>query len=347
MDHGSCCGRSDLLVGGDMSNKHPYPPTQPFFVDSGDNLNDVLSKMANISFQGRTLGMALNIWERAVRRGARIFLGLSGAMVPAGMRMILVHLIRHSLINCIVTTGANTFHDLHESLGYDHFIGTPFTDDVELRRNRMDRMYDTLADDTEFEQVDQFVMGVIESKGLGGRTFGTPEFFKILGMAVAEREHRPGFVVEAAERDVPVFCPAIGDSSIGIAAAVLASRKPEYKVGFDVVGDVLHLTELVDEVEETGVVFIGGGTPKNFTQQTEVVSYLLGHEASGHRYCVQFATDAPHWGGLSGCTFEESQSWGKIHTEADMVNVYVDATIALPIVVTALTQRLGIETDNV
>ena len=157
-----------------MSNKHPYPPTQPFVVDSGDNLDDVLSKMANISFQGRTLGMALNIWERAVRKEARIFLGLSGAMVPAGMRMILVHLIRHSLINCIVTTGANTFHDLHESLGYDHFIGTPFTDDVELRRNRLDRMYDTLADDTEFEQVDQFVMGVIESKGLGGRTFETP-----------------------------------------------------------------------------------------------------------------------------------------------------------------------------
>jgi deoxyhypusine synthase len=288
--------------------QHQYTPTVPFTVNPEDSVEAVLTKMRNVSFQGRTLAVALDIWDRAVRSGSRIFLGLSGAMVPAGMRMIFVHLIRHRLIHCIVTTGANTFHDLHESLGFHHFISSPFADDVELRKQRYDRM--------------------------------------ALGLAAAERAAQPGFVIEAARQDVPIFCPAIGDSSIGIAAAVLAQRRPEKKIVFDAVGDVLELTRLVAEAEETGVIFIGGGTPKNFTQQTEVVASLLGMRAQGHRYCIQFSTDAPHWGGLSGCTFEESQSWGKIHFEADKINVYVDATIALPIIVTALTQRLGIKTDG-
>jgi deoxyhypusine synthase len=326
--------------------QHQYPPTVPFVVDPDDNLDAVLAKMRNISFQGRTLAIALDIWDRAVRAGARIFLGLSGAMVPAGMRMIFVHLIRHRLIHCIVTTGANTFHDLHESLGFHHFISSPFADDVELRKQRYDRMYDTLADDREFEEIDKFIIEVIDAMDTKGRIFGTPEFYKALGLAAAEKAVHAGFVIEAARHDVPIFCPALGDSSIGIAAAVLAHHKPEKKIVFDTVGDVLELTRLVEEAEETCVVFIGGGMPKNYTQQTEVVANLLNMKAQGHRYCIQFSTDAPHWGGLSGCTFEESQSWGKIHFEADKINVYVDATIALPIIVTALTQRLGIKTDG-
>lgn len=329
-----------------MERKHPYKPTVPFKVAGGDNLNDVLTKMRNVSFQGRSLAIALNIWERALNRGARIFLGLSGAMVPAGMRKILVHLIRYNLIHCIVTTGANVFHDLHESLGYDHFLGSPHVDDVKLRRERYDRMYDTLADDREFMKVDHFVMDVIEKMDLEAGPYTTPEFFRILGEATAGAEKKRGFLVEAHEQGVPVFCPAIGDSSIGIAAAVLASEKPEKKILFDVVGELQELTRLVCEAEETGVIFIGGGTPKNYTQQTEILAEMLKKPVSGHRYCIQFTQDAPHWGGLSGCTFEESTSWGKIHEEADKVTVYVDATIALPIVVTALTQRLRIETSD-
>ena len=329
-----------------MAKQHPYSPTTPFVVNSTDNAESILSKMRHISFQGRSLATALDIWERAVKRGARIFFGLSGAMVPAGMRLIFTQLVRHKLIHCIVTTGANTFHDIHESLGFDHFIGTPFADDVKLRKQGYDRMYDTLASDAEFMKVDRFTMDVIRKMPNRGEPIGTPVFYRTLGAAIAEREHRPGFVVEAYKHDVPIFCPAIGDSSLGIAAAVLAQKHPEEKVVFDVIGDVQELTRLVYEADETSVVFVGGGTPKNFTQQTEVVAYLLGKPVAGHKYCIQFSQDAPHWGGLSGCTFEESTSWGKIHFEADKVNVYVDATIALPIVVTALMQRLGINTDG-
>ena len=329
-----------------MAGKHPYIPTTPFVADSADNVEAILAKMRHLSFQGRSLATALDIWERAVKRDARIFLGLSGAMVPAGMRLLFVQLIRHKLIHCIVTTGANTFHDIHESLGFDHFIGSPFVDDVKLRKQGYDRMYDTLASDDEFIEVDQFTMDVIKKMDTRGGAIGTPEFYRAIGAAIDEREHRPGFVVEAYKRGVPIFCPAIGDSSLGIAAAVLAQKDPDQKAIFDVIGDVQELSRLVYEADETGVVFVGGGTPKNFTQQTEVVAHLMGKSVAGHKYCLQFTQDAPHWGGLSGCTFEESTSWGKIHFEADKVTVYVDATIALPIVVTALIQRLGINTDG-
>jgi deoxyhypusine synthase len=329
-----------------MAHKHPYSPTIPYVIDSSDSAEKILTKMRHISFQGRSMATALDIWERAVRNGARIFLGLSGAMVPGGMRNIFVQLVRHGLVHCIVTTGANTFHDIHESLGFDHFIGTPFADDKRLRMEGYDRMYDTLASDNEFVEVDRFTMEVIRKMDHKGGPIGTPEFYRSLGAAIAEREHRSGFVVECYKRNVPIFCPAIGDSSLGIAATILAYNNPDEKVNFDVIGDIQELTRLVYEVKETGVVFVGGGTPKNYTQQTEVVAHILEKPAAGHKYCVQFSQDVPHWGGLSGCTFDESISWGKIHLEADKVNVYVDATIALPIIVTALIQRLGINTDG-
>ena len=102
---------------------------------------------------------------------------------------------------------------------------------------------------------------------------------------------------------------------------------------------VLEITNLVADSRATGVIYFGGGTPKNYVQQTEVVAILMNKNKTGHRYGVQIVTDAPHWGGLSGCTFEESQSWGKLAKGAEMVNCYCDATIAMPLLVSAMAEQ--------
>ena len=137
---------------------------------------------------------------------------------------------------------------------------------------------------------------------------------------------------------MPVYCPAIGDSSIGIGIAC-----DRYMGGntlmFDVIGDVIETSCLTKVAPHTGVVYFGGGTPKNFIQQTEVTGMIADFGVTGHKYAIQLVTDMPQWGGLSGCTFEEAQSWGKIATDASMVTCHVDSTIAMPLLVSALLEQ--------
>src|SRR5260370_25874021 len=108
---------------------------------------------------------------------------------------------------------------------------------------------------------------------------------------------------------------------------------------FDVIGDVVETARIAAESKNTGVIYFGGGTPKNFVQQTEVTAIIMNSGVTGHKYAIQCVTDAAHWGGLSGCTFEEAQSWGKIATDAEMVTCHSDSTIAMPILVSALLEQ--------
>jgi deoxyhypusine synthase len=129
----------------------------------------------------------------------------------------------------------------------------------------------------------------------------------------------------------------VGDSSIGIG---IAENRYEGKnqFTFDVIGDVLETAHLASDSPNSGVVYFGGGTPKNFVQQTEVTAAFMRNSTQGHKYALQVVTDAPHWGGLSGCTLEEAQSWGKIARDASMVTVHCDSTIAMPVLVSALSE---------
>jgi deoxyhypusine synthase len=169
------------------------------------------------------------------------------------------------------------------------------------------------------------------------RPYTTREFLGLLGIEAGKRSKgERGILSTAAELGVPVYCPAFGDSSIGIA---LTEADKEFHL--DIIGDVEETARLAAEKENL-VIYVGGGTPKNFIQQTEVTNIVHNRPATGHKYAIQFVVDAPHWGGLSGCTFEEAISWGKISLEAESATVVCDATIALPIVTAAvMTRREG------
>ena len=140
----------------------------------------------------------------------------------------------------------------------------------------------------------------------------------------------------AHKAKVPIFVPAIGDSSWGI-GMVMALREG-HSVMVDGIKDVDEITQMVEKSHNWRDLHIGGGVPKNFIQQTEVIAELIGDYSGGHSYAIQYTTDAPHWGGLSGCTFEEAVSWGKVKKEASKVQVFSDATITVPLVVQALRE---------
>ena len=314
-------------------------PVESLQVDAGSDVGDLLRRMGDTAFQGKNLAVAVEIWADMLGSDTTIFLGLAGAMVPAGMRKLVAYLLKNRLVDCLVSTGANLFHDCHETIGELHYQGRHTADDVALREKGIDRIYDVFARDRAFIKTDRFIADVGSS--LGGGKLNTREFLYLLGKALLEKGKTRGILTSAYEARVPIYCPAISDSSIGIALAVAASNGAVIPQ-LDVISDVIESATLVaDAADCTGVIYVAGGTPKNFIQQTEVTAPLIGRPVKGHSYAIQLSVDPPHWGGLSGCTLEEAQSWGKVAKRAKKVTVYCDATIALPMVVHGLVQQHG------
>lgn len=311
-------------------------PVESLDIDANSDIGGLLRRMGETAFQGKNLAVAVQVWREMLKEDVAIFLGLAGAMVPAGMRGLVTYLIENRLVDCIVSTGANLFHDCHETIGRRHYQGCHNADDLLLKEKGIDRIYDVFASDWEFLETDKYIADF--AAGLGERKLNTREFLYLLGKKLSENGKTSGILTAAYEAEMPIYCPAISDSSIGIALAV-ASTNGHRIPHIDVIGDVVEAAKLVAEAPSTGVIYVAGGTPKNFIQQAEVTAPLMGYNVDGHSYAIQLSVDPPHWGGLSGCTLEEAQSWGKVAKKAKMVTVYCDATISLPIVIHALVQQ--------
>lgn len=315
--------------------KHPVNPIEV----NDKSISELLKEMQHTAFQGRKLGEAVEIWLNMLKESSCvIFLGLSGAMIPAGMRRIISYIIEQRFADCIVSTGANLFHDLHEALGKKHYIGRENVNDAELFRCNIDRIYDVFADEKEFEKLDRFIAEFADELD-EKKVYSSREFLFLLARKAEKHvKEKNSILLSSLKAGIPIFAPAIADSSIGIGLAL--AKKKGKNIVIDTVRDICEITKLACDAEKTGVVYIGGGVPKNFIQQIEIVKKFYDCDAKGHEYAIQFTTDSPHFGGLSGCTFEEAISWGKISHKAKKVQVFVDATIALPIVVHALSERV-------
>ncbi|MDD1760744.1 MAG: deoxyhypusine synthase [Methanothrix sp.] len=300
---------------------------------------DLVTDMSKMGFQGGQLGTSLNVWKRMLDEDVTIFLGLAGAMVPAGLGEFIAYLLRERKVDCLVSTGANLFHDLCEGLGIVHYQGSACTDDAYLNECKIDRIYDVFVSEIELHKADNHISKFVKSLD-PSRRYSSRELMHMVGEGLPDTT-----ILGAAHKaNVPVFVPAIGDSSWGI-GMVMALREG-CSIMVDGIKDVDEITQMVEKSAQTGVIYIGGGVPKNFIQQTEVIAELIGDYSGGHSYAIQYTTDAPHWGGLSGCTFEEAVSWGKVKKEASKVQVFSDATITVPLVVQALRES-GIERKSV
>ena len=312
------------------------PSVTPFPVGDKVGAAELVRRMGGTAFQARKLAQAVHIWDAMLQGEVTIFLGLAGAMVPAGMRSVVAYLIENRLIDCVVSTGANLYHDLYECLGYRHWQSGQETDDVHLASQQVYRFYDVLASEHDFSQGERFITDF--SLALDpSRSYTTREYFQLLGQALVPVANEEGILTAAARQGVSIYCPALGDSVFGLAIAE-GRLGSGIRLTFDIIADVVEMAHIATEAKSSGVVYIGGGTPKNFVQQAAVAAYLFGREGSGHEYGIQITMDEPDWGGLSGCTFEEAQSWRKMAADATFVTVRAEATIALPIIVSALAE---------
>jgi deoxyhypusine synthase len=308
-------------------------PVEPFAVTAGLSADDVLSRMEKVSFQGRNLATARRIWEKMLLSDATIFLGAAGALSAGGMRLILAHLIEHRYIDCLVSTGANLYHDLHETRGRRHFIGSSQIDDAALAVERIDRVYDTLASEDEFCKNDEWIAAF--ALKLERRPYTTRELLYKLGEHLWKETGTHGILTAAYRANVPIFCPAIADSSIGMGLSQARHRDPAAGL-VDVVGDIIESANIVIRRPSTATIVLGGGTPKNFINQASVQAEFYDDRVGGHKFAIQIVTDVPHFGGASGSSLEEAQSWGKLSIESEKVTVNADVTVALPVLISAL-----------
>lgn len=313
-----------------------HTPVTPFTVTERVTAAELIERMAGTAFQARNLALSVQIWAQMFKSPVFIFFGLSGAMVPAGMRDVLVYLIENRLIDCLVSTGANLFHDLHETLGKFHWQGTPHVDDKVLGELKINRMYDVIASDEEYDVADALITE-FTARLDQTRPYTTREYFYRLGLDLLDKGTGKGVITAAAQAGVPIYCPAVADSIYGMAVANGRERGTN-RLLFDVIQDVIETGQMAVTSPASGVVYVGGGTPKNFIQQAGVSGYIFKKEFAGHKFGIQITTDSPQWGGSSGADFKEAQSWRKIDPQAQFVNLYSDATLALPIIVSALAE---------
>src|SRR6187399_1034248 len=308
-------------------------PVEPFTVDPEAKADEILEKMERISFQGRSLGTAHRLWQKMLEDDVTIFMGMAGALSAGGLRMVVAHLIQHRYVDCLVSTGANLYHDLHETRGQRHYVGSPHADDTALADNRIDRVYDTYASEEEFCGNDEWIAAYAAT--LEPRAYTSREFLHLLGGHLWKTTGADGILTAAYRANVPIFCPAIADSSIGMGLS--QARKLKAGAGvIDIIGDIVESANTIIRRPRTASVVLGGGTPKNFINQASVQAEFYSSEVSGHRYALQIVTDVPHFGGASGSSLEEAQSWGKLATDSARVSVQADATIALPMLASAL-----------
>src|SRR6187401_901678 len=308
-------------------------PVEPFVVRADAAADDLLARMERISFQGRNLATARRIWEKMLGDDVTIFMGMAGALSAGGMRMIVAYLIEHRFIDCLVSTGANLYHDLHETRGQHHYLGSAISNDTALAEDRIDRVYDTYASEEEFCDNDVWIGDFVAA--LDQRPYTSREFLNRLGGHLWNETKQNGILTAAYRAGVPIFCPAIADSSIGMGLSQGRHKRPGSGY-IDIIGDIVESANLVIRRPRTASVVLGGGTPKNFINQASVQAEFFSPQVGGHKYALQIVTDVPHFGGASGSTLEEARSWGKLATDAEQVTVHADATIALPLLVSAL-----------
>ena len=309
-------------------------PVEPFVVEPGLTAEQILERMAKISFQGRNLANAFRVWLQMLQSDATIFLAAAGALSAGGLRLVLAHLISKRYIDCFVSTGAILYHDLHETRGKRHFIGTTEADDEALKTERIDRVYDTFVSEDEFVDNDAWIAQFTAT--LPRRPFSTREYLYRLGEHLWKETGRDGILTAAYRSNVPVFCPAIADSSIGM--GISEARHEDPTVGqIDTINDIIELTNVVIRREKTSSIVLGGGTPKNFINQARVQAECFRPGIGGHECALQIITDSPQWGGSSGSSLNEAASWGKLNCGAERVTVHADVTLALPLLVTGLT----------
>ena len=312
-----------------------YHQVHPMKIWPKMTVNDLIGEMGNSgAFMAGMLSKAVDTYETMIRDGAYVFLSLSGALIPAGMGKVINELVKRKLVDSIVTTGANLVHDVMIAYGGSFYKGTPNLSDSELAKNKIDRIYDVLVSEDEFaSKFDEPMLELYDeiSRDRSGEVLSISELIEEIAERIPNNED--SLLKTCHKEGVKLFVPTIHDSVYGLQAA-LFNRKYPGRLTVDVFKDLQDLWEIRAKAEKSGAIILGGGVPKNFIFQ----SFYFANKKLD--YVIQVTLDRPETGGLSGAPLDEAVSWGKIHPDASKIVVVGEVTMVLPIIASALIDRL-------
>jgi len=292
----------------------------------------IIDGMGKMSFTSRDTARAAGIFnEMLADKDCSIFLTLAGSTSAGGCMNLYTDLVKNNMIDAIVATGASIIDmDFFEALGFKHYQGSQFQDDTELRKNYIDRIYDTYIDEEELQACDQAICDIANK--MEPRSYTSREFVKELGKYLKTNAKKKGSLIEAAyDNDVPIFCPAFTDSSAGFGLVMHQEQNPGKHLTIDSVREFRELTEIKLQSKQSGLLMIGGGVPKNFVQDTVVCAELLGKKVDMHKYAIQVTVADTRDGACSSSTLKEASSWGKVDVTKEQM-VFAEATSVLPLI---------------
>ena len=298
------------------------------------NVVKLVDSMESMAFTARDLNRASKIFEMMVKdENSSVILTLAGSIFSAGLKRVVFDLVNNNMVDAIVSTGALMVdQDFFEALGFKHYIGSPFVDDNEMRELHIDRIYDTFIDEDELRICDDTTAAIFDS--LEPRAYSSRELLWHFGKYLDENggpKVEDSVIYAAYKKNVPIFVPAFSDCSAGFGIVMHQHKNPDKHVSFDSGKDFYELTQIKLKVNETGIFMIGGGVPKNFTQDIVVAAEILADEAPMHKYAVQITVADVRDGALSSSTLKEASSWGKVETTYEQM-VYSEATLAMPLI---------------
>ena len=292
----------------------------------------IISSMEKMSFASRETANAANIFNEMIEdKDCAIFLTLAGSTSAAGCMHIYRDMVKYNMVDAIVATGASIIDmDFFESLGFKHYQGSQFQNDTELRKNYIDRIYDTYIDEEELQMCDKKICEIADS--LQPKAYTSREFINEIGKYLKKNAKKKNSLIEIAhDNEVPIFCPAFTDSSAGFGLVMHQEKNPKKHITIDSIKEFRELTEIKMRSKNSGLFMIGGGVPKNFIQDTVICAELLGKKVEMHKYAVQITVADARDGACSSSTLKEASSWGKVDVTKEQM-VFAEATSVLPLI---------------
>jgi deoxyhypusine synthase len=319
-----------------MANKKDYLKDVIKHIDIKEhNVIKLVDSMEDMAFTARDLNRAAKIYDTMLRdENCAVILTLAGSLFSAGLKKVVYDMIMNNMVDAIVSTGAIMVdQDFFEALGFKHYKGTKWVDDNEMRDLHIDRIYDTFIDEDELRVCDETTALIFDRMKPGA--YSSREFLYEFGKYLDEiggPKVDDSVIYAAYKKNVPIFIPAFSDCSAGFGFVMHQHKNPDNYVSCDSGKDFYELTKIKLHSKETGLLMIGGGVPKNFTQDIVVAADILQENAEMHKYAIQITVADERDGALSGSTLKEASSWGKVSTSSEQM-VYSEATVAMPLVV--------------
>lgn len=329
-------------------------PLEPLDLGKVHSVDGLVRAMAKTAFTGRQLGEAADVLEAMARdKDCFVVMTLAGAMTVAKQGLVITDLIDRGIVNAIVSTGALMAHGLVEATGRSHFRYNPDVPDTELYEQGYNRVYDTLEPEQNLDDVEQ-VMAAVLAEWDHSEVMCSYKLNHAIGAYLAKHaKGERGILKSAYEKGVPVFVPAFTDSEMGLDVALhnrMREGSGRHKIRYDPFEDLEHFASTLLRQTRLGIFTIGGGVPRNWSQQfgpfIELRHRRMGENVplKRYHYGLRICPEPVYWGGLSGSPYSEAISWGKFVPPAEggkFGEVFVDATVGLPLIVAAVLERLG------